>query len=107
MEETATPAPAIHEADFTHPGYEAIHNWFSLTYANYLVLHRTQLQSMPEDWQQRFVKCLEQLHEAFEGMPTVDGYRVQAVNSEGKFTKDPMPHYNRGRTRLPIYPFEA
>jgi hypothetical protein len=45
--------------------HEAIHTWFSLSYANYLVLPRAVLQSMPDEWQQRFVACLDEMHELF------------------------------------------
>lgn len=44
---------------------EAIHGYFSLSYANYLVLHRTLMQSMPDEWQNRMVACLNELEEAF------------------------------------------
>ena len=30
-----------------------VHGWFGLTYANFLVVHRAQLQSMPLDWQRQ------------------------------------------------------
>lgn len=79
-----------------------IHDWFGLTYANYLVLHRTVLQSMPGEWQDRFVACLTELDHACRraNVPQPDGYRVQPVDHRGRFTKDPVPHYNRGRARI-------
>lgn len=40
-------APAVHQADHFHPGYQAVHRWFGLSYANYLIMPRAQLQSMP------------------------------------------------------------
>ena len=40
-------------------------NWFGLTYANFLVVHRAQLQSMPVEWQQRLVELLEELQAAY------------------------------------------
>ena len=36
-----------------------IHWYFGLSYANYLVLPRSVLQSMPIKWQEDFVKLLE------------------------------------------------
>jgi hypothetical protein len=42
-----------------------IHSWFGLTYANYLVLHRALLQSMPLRWQREFVNLLEELDAAY------------------------------------------
>ncbi len=57
---------------------DAIHNHFGLTYANYLVLPRTLLQSMPADWQQRFVACLQEYNAAFDAVETPDAYQVTA-----------------------------
>lgn len=42
-----------------------IHSWFGLTYSNYLVLHRTMMQSMPVEWQERAVALFTELDEAF------------------------------------------
>jgi len=79
-----------------------IHTFFGLTYANYLVLHRSILQSMPLDWQERFVVMLQEVERASADIETPYSYSVQARSADGKFTEDPVPHYNRGRTRLPI-----
>ena len=38
-----------------------IHIFFGLSYAKYLVLPRSILQSMSEEWQRDFVKLLDQL----------------------------------------------
>jgi len=75
-----------------------VHCWFGLTYANYLVLPRTLLQSMPEQWQHRFVGCLRELEQAFWHIDQPDSYMVRAKGPGGKFISDPVPHYNRGRT---------
>lgn len=77
-----------------------IHTFFGLTYANYLVLPRTLLQSMPEEWQHRFVDCLRELENAFWQTAQADRYMVTARDSNGRFIKDPIPHYNRGRTYI-------
>ena len=82
---------------------EDIHGWFNLTYANYLTLPRTLLQSMPREWQHRFVTCLEELDAAFRHVEYADMYRVQAVDEGGRFAHDPIPHYERGRTRIPPF----
>jgi hypothetical protein len=125
---------------------EAIHRHFGLSYANYLVLPRTLLQSMPDAFQARFVALLNELHEAFQHVPQAEVYDVRAGTENllrdmtesqlfaagvevsgddelghGPDTKyhrisdgaelegnsygflpgrDPVPHYNRGRTRI-------
>lgn len=56
-----------------------IHTHFGLSYANYLVLPRTLLQSMPETWQHQFVALLQQYDEAFAHVEQPDGYEVQAA----------------------------
>lgn len=75
-----------------------VHTFFGLTYANYLVLHRTLLQSMPDEWQLRFIDCVRELQDAFSHLDQANNYMVQARTLDGKFMKDPIPHYNRGRT---------
>lgn len=54
-----------------------IHEHFELSYAQYLVLNRTLLQSMPMPWQRRFVRCLDELEEAFSHVEHTS-YRVEA-----------------------------
>jgi len=104
-----------------------VHTWFGLTYANYQVLHRTLMQSMPVGWQERMVACLEELREAYSQLEWPDGYivvpgreerygdlspaqrhLVEHLETDGRDrkrwdlvlvpTSDPVPHYNRGRT---------
>jgi hypothetical protein len=58
---------------------EAIHLHFSLSYANYLVLPRTLLQSMPDAFQARFVAMLDELQEAFGHVPQAEAYKVEAA----------------------------
>ena len=55
---------------------EAIHGFFGLTYASYLVLPRVLLQSMPDEWQTAFVRLVEQLHDAFSHVKQAEIYDV-------------------------------
>lgn len=71
---------------------DPIHSFFGLTYAHYLVLPRSILQSMPKKWQRDFVKLLEQLDDT--GIETPD-YQVNAKDKNGKFIKDPYREYWR------------
>ena len=78
-----------------------IHTWFGLTYANYLVLPRTLMQSMPLHWQRSMVECLRTLEDAFWHIDHAPSYFVRARDPEtGRFIKDPVPHYNKGRTYI-------
>jgi hypothetical protein len=104
--------------DAGHADREAIHRHFSLSYANYLVLPRTLLQSMPDEWQARFVALLDEMDDAFQHVPQAEGYKVEAATQrevsdldEGQLevegdelvmlpVVDPVPHYDRGRTRI-------
>lgn len=81
---------------------DPIHNWFGLSYANYLVLQRSLLQSMPEEWQERFVKCLRQLNEVRP--PDLPGTFVVLTKNPtgGRFVSDPYADYQRGRRRVEL-----
>ncbi|WP_051761340.1 hypothetical protein [Microbispora rosea] len=78
----------------THPEveHEAIHSYFSLSYANYLVLPRTLLQSMPDEWQTRMVACLRELDDAFRHVPQAEAYKVQPARERevGELTDDEL-----------------
>lgn len=120
----------------------SVHGWFGLSYANYAVQPRTLLQSMPAEWQRRFVACLQELDDAFEHVEQAPGYEVTPCRWEAPEdvaddvlvrlgfgfqggdnrtyydrdgsevedwqevvpvpVRDPVPHYNRGRTRVPL-----
>lgn len=95
----AAPRVGVFESDMRAED-GPVHTWFELTYANYLVLHRTVLQSMPGEWQERFVACLMELQDACAGLEMPSKFAVNVRRDDGRFTSDPVPHYNRGRTRL-------
>jgi hypothetical protein len=61
------------------PADGPIHTWFSFGYTNYQVLPRTLMQSMPIEWQQRMVTCLEEIRDAFEHLEQPETYRVDAA----------------------------
>lgn len=97
-----SPSPTyVTDAWFASHGflYNDVHTFFNLTYASHLVLSRSLLQSMPEPWQAQFVRLLDELELAYRHLD-LPAYRVQAINQDGKYTKD-IPHYNRGRTHIP------
>lgn len=79
---------------------EPIHEWFELSYAQYLTIPRSVLQSMPIEWQERFVKCLEELDDTIEWRPNDGCYWVQLKDDKGRYMKDDLQDYERGRRRI-------
>ena len=51
-------------------------SYFGLTYSNFLVLHRVELEHMPEAWQHRFVAMLDELEDAYDHLEHPEGYEV-------------------------------
>jgi hypothetical protein len=87
---------ATHDLD-----HEAIHLWFELTYASYLTIPRSILQSMPDEWQRQFVLLLEQCRERVLAAGIEEPhYTVHARDSHGQFIEDPLRAYDRGRRRV-------
>lgn len=83
---------------------EPIHDFFGLSYASYLVLPRSALQSAPKEWQAKFVKLVEELVEMFDdSIQEPSSYQVylRSINT-GKYIHDPLQDYERGRRRIPI-----
>jgi hypothetical protein len=92
-----------------------IHTYFGLSYADYLVLPRSVLQSMPEEWQLKFVSLLDELDDTEwrdllpEGMYKVEyrdyGYDYDEETEREEFTWkeekiDPLMEYDRGRRNV-------
>jgi len=119
-----------------------VHSFFGLTYSSYQVVPRVLAQSMPHEWQARFVTLMEEMQTAFahlgdidyEVTPAEDVYASELTEEQMKLTgitsewsdeqdreiywdrdgneipgythvmvpvPDPLPPYNRGRTRVP------
>lgn len=85
---------------------ELIHEFFGLSYASYLVLPRVLLQSCSDATQKALCAALElvrseeraNLNERWPGRLHV---RVQLQDPEnGRFLKDDLADYQRGRRRL-------
>lgn len=85
-----------------YPTTEPVHEYFGLSYCNFLVVHRSIAQSMPTEWQRRFVDLMSEADRAVKdaGIETASSYTIRARDRDGKFIADPIPHYNRGRTQL-------
>lgn len=79
---------------------EPIHAWFELTYANYLAIPRSVLQSMPRSWQKQFVSLLDKLDETIDWRR--DGIEIKRRNAHGSYIKDAFVDYERGRRRVAL-----
>jgi len=77
-----------------------IHNWFELSYAQYLTIPRSVLQEMPNEWQKRFVQCLEELDSTLDWRPKDGCYWVKLKDGKGQFKKDRFMNY-RYPTEIP------
>lgn len=74
-----------------------IHAWFELTYAQYLTIPRSVLQSMSDEWQAQFTTLLDELDETMDWRPQEGRYWVTLKDSKGRFAADPLQDYERGR----------
>ena len=76
--------------------------WFELSYAQYLTIPRTALQSMPLEWQLQFVKLLEELDHSIDWRPKTGRYWVQLKDDKGRYVNDPLSDYRHKRCKLKI-----
>lgn len=72
--------------------------WFGLSYSNYLVIPRSMLESMPHEWQVRFVALLDEMHKTLDIDDAPGTYTVLARQGN-RFIRDPYRDY---RHRPPI-----
>jgi hypothetical protein len=93
-----------------------VHTYFGLSYADYLVIPRSVLQSMPMSWQYNFVKLLDELDDTEwrdllpkDRMYKVElrdyGYEYNEEIDREEFTwkqsvRDPLGNYDRGRKNI-------
>lgn len=80
---------------------DPIHEWFALSYANYLTIPRSVLQSMSLQWQQRFVQCLRELDATIDWRPKDGQYWVRLKDAAGRCVDDLLMNYERGRRHVP------
>lgn len=81
--------------------HDPIHCWFELSYAQYLTIPRSVLQSMPKTWQARMVARLEELDATIDWRPREGRYWVELRDARGRICHDPLKDYERGRRRIP------
>lgn len=83
---------------------QPVHSFFGLTYANYLVLPRSVMQSMPVGWQQDMVKLLEEAGERFGEYYAANDYDVRLVkrDEDGEVVEvhsDPLADYRHQKLK--------
>lgn len=78
-----------------HPaGAENLHGWFGLSYASYLVLPRSILREMPDEWQGRLYDLLQELGDRFPFLHDGATYDVRLRDDEtGKYVTDRLAAY--------------
>lgn len=69
-------------------GHDRLWGWFGLSYASFLVLPRVLMHEMPDEWQAKMAKLLEEYDERFD-TGSLPGCKVQAVTVENKFRSWP------------------
>lgn len=77
-------------------------NAFGLSRASHLVYPRRLLQSMPEEWQQRFVDLVAEIPDELIAQ-CISTYVVQ-VRIDGKFAVDPQGSYRHSGPITPKVP---
>lgn len=56
--------------------HKSVHGYFGLTYANYLVMHRTLMEAMPVEWQDKFVRLLDEYDNAWRHIDNPSQFKV-------------------------------
>jgi len=74
---------------------EPIHQWFELTYAQYLTVPRSVMQAMPREWQIRMAECLRELDNTIDWRPQKGSYWVKLKDDKGRYVEDPLMNYRR------------
>lgn len=77
-----------------------VNEWFELTYSSYLVLPRLFLQSMPIEWQKKFIDLIEQIPETLDIDTSYTSNYLVKPRINGKFVKDIYSDYRRGKVKL-------
>ena len=88
--------------EINNPGADRLHTWWELTYAQYLTVPRSVMQSMPDTWQYKMAVLLEELDERIDWRPEHGRYYCYLRADNGQFINDPLGDYERGRRRLPL-----
>ena len=80
-------------------GPEPMHDFFELSYVQYLVLQRSVIQSMPLPWRTKLRRLMDELDETIDWRRS--GYFVRREDADGNEIEDDLANYERGRRRVP------
>lgn len=73
-----------------------IHEWFELTYAQFLTVPRLVMQSMPLEWQRKMAALLCEMDATFDWRPKEGCYWVRLKDDKGRFMHAPLNDYRHG-----------
>lgn len=68
------------------PGRQKLWGMFGLSYASFMVLPRVMMHDMPDKWQKRMAKLLEEFADEYPNFDEPD-YLVQSRGENGSFQK--------------------
>lgn len=72
---------------------QSVHDWFELSYAQYLTVPRSIMEAMSEEWQHKMTALLNEVDETFNWRPSEGRYWVQLKDDKGRYVKDPLMQY--------------
>ena len=75
---------------------DPIHEWFGLSYSNFLTIPRLVLESMPFEWQEKMVELLEKMDNTFDWRPKEGNYWVSRKNDKGEYCSLDLGDYRHG-----------
>jgi len=80
-----------------NPGVgDPLADWFELSYAQFLMVPRLVLQSMPMEWQIKMAALLREMDETFDWRPKEGCYWVRLKDAAGRFSAAPLADYRHG-----------
>lgn len=74
---------------------EPVHEWFGLSYAQYLTIPRSIMEAMPHAWQVKMAALLTQLDSTYDWRPSEGQYWCRLKDVSGRFVEDPLQQYRR------------
>ena len=72
---------------------QPIRTWFELTYAQYLTVPRSIMESMNDDWQKQMKALLDELDDTYDWRPSEGRYWVILKDEKGRYVRDHLREY--------------